>query len=138
MFGFGNYQVGTTDVEESKDFSLVTGFSSLVSQSFNTGLGFKPAAGWTMGGTYSQPLHVMSGSMNYKVPTGRSVDGAVQFDSGSADASTQVLEHDFGLFLNYKVDQRFSMAAFGEMRVNVAGTDGNNQRSAGVKLNWTY
>jgi hypothetical protein len=91
-----------------------------------------------MGGTYSQPLHVMSGSMNYKVPTGRSVDGAVQFDSGSADASTKVLEHDFGLFLNYKVDQKFSMAAFGEMRVNVAGTDGNNQRSAGVKLNWTY
>ena len=138
VFGFGNYQIGTTDVEASKDFSLVTGFSSLISQSFNTGLGFKPAAGWTMGGTYSQPLHVMSGSMNYKVPTGRSVDGAVQFDSGSADASTKVLEHDFGLFLNYKVDQKFSMAAFGEMRVNVAGTDGNNQRSAGVKLNWTY
>jgi len=138
VFGFGNYQIGTTDVEASKDFSLVTGFSSLISQSFNTGLGFKPAAGWTMGGTYSQPLRVVSGSMNYKVPTGRSLDGAVQFDSGSADASTKVLEHDFGLFLNYKVDQKFSMAAFGEMRVNVAGTDGNNQRSAGIKLNWTY
>jgi hypothetical protein len=36
------------------------------------------------------------------------------------------------------VDQKFSMAAFGEMRVNVAGTDGNNQQAAGVKLNWTY
>ena len=138
VFGFGNYQIGTTDVEASKDFSLVTGFSSLISQSFNTGLGFKPAAGWTMGGTYSQPLHVMSGSMNYKVPTGRSVDGAVQFDSGSADASTKVLEHDFGLFLNYKVDQRFSMAAFGEKRLNVAGTNGNDQMNAGIKLNWTY
>jgi len=138
VFGFGNYQIGTTDVEASKDFSLVTGFSSLISQSFNTGLGFKPAAGWTMGGTYSQPLHVMSGSMNYKVPTGRSVDGAVQFDSGSADASTKVLEHDFGLFLNYKVDQKFSMAAFGEKRLNVAGTNGNDQMNAGIKLNWTY
>ena len=138
VFGFGNYQIGTTDVEASKDFSLVTGFSSLISQSFNTGLGFKPAAGWTMGGTYSQPLHVVSGSMNYKVPTGRSVDGAVQFDSGSADASTQVLEHDFGVFLNYKVDQRFSMAAFGEKRLNVAGTNGNDQMNAGIKLNWTY
>ena len=138
VFGFGNYQIGTTDVEASKDFSLVTGFSNLVSQSFNTGLGFKPAAGWSMGGTYSQPLHVVSGSMNYKVPTGRSVDGAVQFDSGSADASTQVLEHDFGVFLNYKVDQRFSMAAFGEKRLNVAGTNGNDQMNAGIKLNWTY
>jgi hypothetical protein len=138
VFGFGNYQIGTTDVEASKDFSLVTGFSSLISQSFNTGLGFKPAAGWTMGGTYSQPLHVVSGSMNYKVPTGRSVDGAVQFDSGSADASTQVLEHDFGIFLKYKVDNSFGMAAFGEKRLNVAGTSGNDQMNAGIKLNWTY
>jgi hypothetical protein len=30
------------------------------------------------------------------------------------------------------------MAAFGEKRLNVAGTSGNDQMNAGIKLNWTY
>lgn len=138
VFGFGNYQIGTTDVQASEEFSLVTGYSDLVSQSFNTGLGFKPAEGWTLGGTYSQPLRVVSGSMNYRVPTGRTVDGQVQFNEGSADASTKVIEHDLGLFVKYKVQDNFTMAAFGEKRLNVAGTKGNDQLNAGIKLNWNF
>jgi subtilisin family serine protease len=138
VFGFGNYQIGTTDVQASEECSLVTGYSDLVSQSFNTGLGFKPAEGWTLGGTYSQPLRVVSGSMNYRVPTGRTVDGQVQFNEGSADASTKVIEHDLGLFVKYKVQDNFTMAAFGEKRLNVAGTKGNDQLNAGIKLNWNF
>jgi hypothetical protein len=138
VFGFGNYQIGTTDVQASKEFSLVTGYSNLVSQSFNTGLALKPSEGWTLGGTYSQPLHVMSGSMNYRVPTGRTVDGKVMFNEGSADASTKIFEHDFGLFVKYRVQDNFTMAGFGEKRLNVAGTKGNDQLNAGIKLRWLF
>ena len=138
VFGFGNYQIGNTDVEASKEFSLVTGYSDLVSQSFNTGIGFKPAEGWALGGTYSQPLHVVSGSMNYRVPTSRTIEGQVKFNEGSANASTKVIEHDLGLFLKYKVQDNFTMAAFGEKRFNVAGTKGNNELNAGIKLNLNF
>jgi len=138
VFGFGNLQLGMTDVEASKDFSLITGYDSLISRSFAVGGGVKPAQGWMMGASYSQPLNIMSGNMHYKVPVGRTIDGQVKFNEGSADASTKVIEHDLGLFVQYKVDDRFSMAGYGEHRLNVAGTKNNDQTSLGVKLNWKF
>jgi hypothetical protein len=138
VFGFGNLQLGMTDVESSKDFSLVTGYSNLVSRSFAVGAGVKPAQGWKLGATYSQPLNIMSGKMNYKVPVARTLDGQVQFNEGSADASTKVIEHDLGLFVQYKMDENFSFAGYGEHRINVAGTKGNSQTNVGVKFNWQF
>ena len=137
IYGFGNYQLGMTDVTPSQDFSLIKGYSSLISDSWGIGVGFKPAAGWAMGATYSQPLSITSGRMNYKVPTGRTLDGQVLYNEGSADASTKVIEHDAGIFVKY-TQEDLSIGAFGERRFNVAGTEDNNVWNLGVRLNLKF
>ena len=138
VYGFGNFQLGMTDVEASKDFSLVKGYSNLVSKSFAVGAGLTPSKGWLLGASYSQPLNIMSGEMHYKVPVGRTLDGQVKFNEGSADASTNNIEHDLGFFVQYKIDESFSMAGYGEHRLNVAGTKDNNQSNFGIKFNWKF
>jgi hypothetical protein len=133
LFGFGNYQMGKTEVEASKEFSLVTGFSDLISNSWSIGAGFVPKDGWIVGATYSRPLSVMRGRMNYKVPTGRTLDGQVTFDEGSADASTKIIENDLGLFVTYK-KENLSLSAFTDVRNNVAGVSGNNTIDVGLTV----
>lgn len=136
-FAFGNYQMGMTNVESSKDFSLVTGYSNLVSNSWGVGAGYNFKNGWTVGASFSQPLTVTSGKMNYKVPVGRTLDGQVLFNEGSADASTKVIEHDAGLFVKYNVDN-VSLAGYAEKRNNVAGVQDNDQYNLGMKVNLKF
>jgi len=136
-FGFGNFQLGMTDVESSKEFSLVTGYSTLVSNSWGVGAGYKFTNGWTVGANFSQPMTVTSGKMNYKVPVGRTLDGQVLFNEGSADASTKNIEYDTGLFVKYNVNN-VALAGYAEHRSNVAGVDGNNEVNLGVKLNLKF
>ena len=136
-FAFGNAQMGYTDVEASKEFSLVTGYSGLVSSSWGLGAGYKTKNGFTITANLSQPLSVMSGRMNYKVPTARTTDGAVQFNEGSADASTTNIEHDLGFSVSYNIDN-VSFAGYAEHRNNVAGVAGNTETNTGVKVKLTW
>jgi subtilisin family serine protease len=136
-FAFGNFQLGITDVESSKEFSLVTGYSNLVSNSWGVGAGYKFTNGWTVGANFSQPMTITSGKMNYKVPVGRTLDGQVLFNEGSADASTKNIEYDTGLVVKYNVNN-VALAGYAEHRSNVAGVDGNNEVNLGVKLNLKF
>ena len=136
-FGFGNFQLGMTDVESSKEFSLVTGYSTLVSNSWGVGAGYKFTNGWTVGANFSQPMTVTSGKMNYKVPVGRTLDGQVLFNEGSADASTKNIEYDTGLFVKYNVNN-VAVAGYAEHRSNVAGVAGNNEVNLGMKVNLKF
>jgi len=136
-FGFGNFQLGMTDVESSKEFSLVTGYSTLVSNSWGVGAGYKFTNGWTVGANFSQPMTVTSGKMNYKVPVGRTLDGQVLFNEGSADASTKNIEYDTGLFVKYNVNN-VALAGYAEHRSNVAGVSGNNEVNLGMKVNLKF
>jgi len=136
-FGFGNFQLGMTDVESSKEFSLVTGYSNLVSNSWGVGAGYKFTNGWTVGANFSQPMTVTSGKMNYKVPVGRTLDGQVLFNEGSADASTKNIEYDTGLFVKYNVNN-VALAGYAEHRSNVAGVSGNNEVNLGMKVNLKF
>ena len=133
-FAFGNAQLGYTNVEASEEFSLVTGYSGLVSSSWGLGAGYKTKNGFTVSASLSQPLSGMSGSMNYKVPTARTIDGQVQFNEGSADASTMNIEHDLGLSVSYNID-KISIAGYAEHRNNVAGVAGRDEVNAGIKFN---
>ena len=137
FYGFGNYQLGVTNVEASKEFSLVTGYSGLTSTSWALGAGAKVSDGWALGATYSQPLSVVGGQMHYKVPTGRTLDGAVQYNEGSADVAADVIEHDTGLFLTYNSNAT-TFVAYGEHRRNIAGVKGNNDKVAGMKVNFKF
>jgi hypothetical protein len=136
-FGFGNYQMGITDVESSKEFSLVTGYSNLVSNTWGAGAGYKFKNGLSMGASVSQPLAITSGKMNYKVPVGRTLDGQVLFDEGSADASTKHIEVDTGVFIKYNVDN-VAVAGYAEHRRNVAGVNDNNEVNLGIKVNYKF
>jgi len=133
-FAFGNLQFGLTDVEKSKEFSLVTGYTDPISNSWSVGAGYQFANGWTVGANFSQPLSIINGNMNYKVPVGRTLDGNVLFNEGSADASTKHIEYDTGLFVKYNLDT-VTVAGFAEHRANVAGTKGNTEVNVGVKVN---
>ena len=136
-FGFGNYQMGITDVESSKEFSLVTGYSNLVSNTWGAGAGYKFKNGLSIGASVSQPLTITSGKMNYKVPVGRTLDGQVLFDEGSADASTKHIEVDTGVFIKYNVDN-VAVAGYAEHRSNVAGVNDNNEVNLGIKVNYKF
>ena len=136
-FGFGNYQMGMTDVESSKEFSLVTGYSNLVSNTWGAGAGYKFKNGLSIGASVSQPLTITSGKMNYKVPVGRTLDGQVLFDEGSADASTKHIEVDTGVFIKYNVDN-VAVAGYAEHRRNVAGVNDNNEVNLGIKVNYKF
>lgn len=133
----GNYQMGTTDVESSKEFSLIKGYSNLTSNSWGVNTGYKFANGWAIGANFSQPLRVTGGQMHYKVPTGRTLDGQVLFNEGSADASTKNIEYDTGLSVQYNMDS-VSLAGYAEHRNNVAGIDGNNEINLGLKVNYKF
>ena len=133
-FAFGNYQMAITDVEASNEFSLVTGYSNLMSNSWGVGAGYQFANGWAVGASFSQPLTVTSGKMNYKVPVGRTLDGQVLFNEGSADASTKVIEHDTGFFVKYNVNN-VAFSGYAEHRNNVAGVNGNNEVNIGTRMN---
>jgi len=133
----GNYQLGMTDVESSDEFSLVKGYSNLTSNSWGVGTGYQFANGWSMGASFTQPLAVTGGTMNYKVPTGRTLDGAVLFNEGSADASTNNIEYDTGLHVKYNMND-VSFAGYAEHRNNVAGIDGNTEVNVGIKVNYKF
>ena len=132
----GNYQVGYTNVESSKDFSLITGYSGLTSQSWNIGTAYKVNNKLTFGATYAQPLTVTNGTMDYKVPVARTLDGNVLYNEGSVSAASQVQEHNVGLSMNYNASEKFSLSAFGEQRYNVAGLNNNDQYKIGVNANY--
>jgi len=132
-FAFGNLQLGLTDVEKSKEFSLVTGYTDLVSNSWGIGAGYQFDNGWTVGANFSQPMAISSGKMNYKVPVGRTLDGDVLFNEGSADASTKYIEYDTGLFVKYNLND-MSVAGYAEHRANVAGIKNNNEVNVGIKV----
>lgn len=85
----------------------------------------------------SQPLAITSGKMNYKVPVGRTLDGQVLFDEGSADASTKHIEVDTGVFIKYNVDN-VAVAGYAEHRRNVAGVNDNNEVNLGIKVNYKF
>ena len=112
-------------------------YSWRVPNSWGLGTGYEFANGWSMGASFTQPLAVMSGKMNYKVPTGRTLDGAVLFNEGSADASTKNIEYDTGLYAKYNMDN-VSFAGYAEHRNNVAGIDGNTEVNVGIKLNYKF
>lgn len=140
----GTYQLGLTDVEASQDFSLITGYREMVSQSFNVGAKYKATEKLTFGATYSQPLHIIHGKMDYSVPVARTLAGTVVNETGSKDVSTQTREHNYGLYANYNVADKgeiggfeydkLSVGAYGELRDNYLNTDGNTAYQTGIRI----
>ena len=115
----------------------MTGYSNLVSNTWGAGAGYKFKNGLSIGASVSQPLTITSGKMNYKVPVGRTLDGQVLFDEGSADASTKHIEVDTGVFIKYNVDN-VAVAGYAEHRRNVAGVNDNNEVNLGIKVNYKF
>ena len=139
----GTYQLGLTQVESSRDFSLITGYSDLVSQSFNIGAKYKATKNLTFGATYSQPLHIVKGQMNYSVPVARTLAGTVVTETGSRDVSTTHREHNYGVYANYKIDDvkignvkfdGLNIGAYGELRDNYLNTDGKQAYQTGLRI----
>ena len=116
----------------------------MVSQSFNVGAKYKATKKLTLGATYSQPLHIIHGKMDYSVPVARTLAGTVVNETGSRDVSTQTREHNYGLYANYNVADKgeiggfeydkLSVGAYGELRDNYLNTDGNKAYQTGIRI----
>lgn len=133
FYAFGNLQMGATDVEASDEFSLVQGYSTLYSTAWNIGLGYKPTNAWEIGGTFSQPLSVVSGTMDYKVPAGRTLDGQVRYNEGSASVVSTATEYNTGMYVKY-TNEHMQARAYGEYRHNVSGQAGVDAVHSGVSI----
>ena len=83
-----NYGVGRTKVDATAD-SLLGNFSDLRSDWYSLGLVGNNIfrARDQIGVSFSQPLKIRSGDVDYSIPTGRDLDGLIAFDTERVDLS---------------------------------------------------
>ena len=132
MFDFSQ---GTTDIN-TRDNSLITGFSDITTQSYKLGWEKELENNNTFGLSFSVPTHIKDGTMELTVPKSVNLDGTVNYERIDSDMSGNTFEKDIGFYFTHKandeLDSNFSIAA--EYRQDISGIAGND----GVNIGFSY
>ena len=142
--------VGFTDVNFDTTNSMLQNADNVISSTATLGYEFAPIEGHMAGFAISQPVTIESAKMNYRVPTSRTLDGAVVHEMRTVDFRSADREIDLGAYYNFDVTKtgikevdritnrlgiQGDVSAFAEIRNNVSALADEIEKRGGVKLN---
>ena len=141
--------VGFTDVNFDTTNSMLQNADNVISSTATLGYEFAPIEGHMAGFAISQPVTIESAKMNYRVPTSRTLDGAVVHEMRTVDFRSADREIDLGAYYNFDVTKtgikevdritnrlgiQGDVSAFAEIRNNVSAlADEIEKRGGAVK-----
>jgi hypothetical protein len=125
-YGYGKANAATGSLVS--DVSDVHGVGAKVKASYD-GFGVK----------YEIPMRVVSGNMDFSIPTSRTADGYVNYENTTTQLSPNALEQKFGVF-HELIQERGLFRTLVELehtvdKFNIAGLSDNEAR---LSMYWYY
>ena len=84
---------------------LTTETANVISSTATVGYEMNPADGHKFGFAVSQPVTVEDAKLNYNVPTGRTLDGNVEYTSNDVNFKSSKREIDFGTYYSFDIQK---------------------------------
>ena len=141
--------VGFTSVDMDTTNSMLVNAGTVVSSTATLGYEIAPAQGHKLGFAVSQPVTVESAKFDYRVPTGRTMDGAVKTELRTVDFRSAEREIDLGTYYKFDITQtgikqvddvtsmlglQGDVSTFAELR----GVQKEIEKRAGVSVNLKF
>ena len=141
--------VGFTNVDMDTTNSMLVNAGTVVSSTATLGYEIAPAQGHKLGFAVSQPVTVESAKFDYRVPTGRTMDGAVKTELRTVDFRSAEREIDLGTYYKFDITQtgikqvddvtsmlglQGDVSTFAELR----GVQKEIEKRAGVSVNLKF
>ena len=128
---------------------MLVNAGTVVSSTATLGYEIAPAQGHKLGFAVSQPVTVESAKFDYRVPTGRTMDGAVKTELRTVDFRSAEREIDLGTYYKFDITQtgikqvddvtsmlglQGDVSTFAELR----GVQKEIEKRAGVSVNLKF
>ena len=141
--------VGFTSVDMDTTNSMLVNAGTVVSSTATLGYEIAPTQGHKLGFAVSQPVTVESAKFDYRVPTGRTMDGAVKTELRTVDFRSAEREIDLGTYYKFDITQtgikqvddvtsmlglQGDVSTFAELR----GVQKEIEKRAGVSVNLKF
>ena len=141
--------LGFTSVDMDTTNSMLVNAGTVVSSTATLGYEIAPAQGHKLGFAVSQPVTVESAKFDYRVPTGRTQDGAVKTELRTVDFRSAEREIDLGTYYKFDITQtgikqvddvtsmlglQGDVSTFAELR----GVQKEIEKRAGVSVNLKF
>ena len=95
--------LGVTNVNMDKTNSMLVDAGTVLSSTATVGYEVVPTDGHTLGFAVSQPVTVERAEMQYKIPTGRTLDGRVEHELRTVDFRNTEREIDLGTYYSFDI-----------------------------------
>lgn len=124
---FGNMATGVTKVDMTNN-GLITDISDFTTQELQFGINknFKDKS--TIGFSYTEPLRITSGDMEFTVPTHRNITEGIMFDTSRISIKPYGKERNYEIYFNKSLNKNTSLSV-NLLRITEAGNIANNQNS---------
>ena len=128
---FGSVWLGNTTANLAQT-GLVTQVSDTQSYSWNMGVNYTQNA-HSFGATVSQPMTVLSGTVDVALPTGYTATGDVAYTKATVSITPTVNEYDFGAYYKYNTATT-NLVVYGEQQVNYLNQAGVFNTQVGIAV----